>query len=124
MALHNKLGQDGERFATEFLIKQGLTVRETNWRMGHLEVDVIAQSPGTLHIVEVKTRTSDEEVDPLQSITKRKITNLVNAARAYVEQNNLLLDVQFDVMLVIGSPADFDYHYIANAFYPPLKSYR
>ena len=87
MAQDNKLGKDGEQAAREFLISKGYTVRETNWRMGHLEIDIIAQEPAacSLHIVEVKTRSSDDAYDPMESITRAKIRNLVNAANGYIE---------------------------------------
>ena len=45
MAQFNKLGQQGEQTACEFLIAKGYTVRETNWRLGHLEIDIVAQEP-------------------------------------------------------------------------------
>jgi putative endonuclease len=121
MAIHNTLGAEGERIAQEFLIKQGMIIRETNWRIGHLEIDIIAETPGRLHIVEVKSRTSDEKFDPLLSITPKKIRNLVAAANAYLNYTKLDIDVQFDVMLIIGSE---NIEFIPDAFYPPLKTYR
>ena len=73
MAQHNIVGKEGEQIACEYLIAQGLTIRETNWRMDRLEIDIVAHKPGddTLHIVEVKTRTSDEYFDPMMAITPR-----------------------------------------------------
>ena len=87
MAQHNKLGKEGEQAACEFLIARGYTVRETNWRMGKLEIDIVAQEPGAnrLHIVEVKTRSSIEHFDPMESITRAKIRNLVAAANGYIQ---------------------------------------
>ena len=60
MAWHNQIGREGEQAAYEFLISKGYTVRETNWRMGHLEIDIVAHEPALnrLHIVEVKTRNT------------------------------------------------------------------
>ncbi|MBO4814610.1 MAG: hypothetical protein J5523_06600 [Muribaculaceae bacterium] len=34
MAIINGRGAEGERMAQEFLIKQGMIIRETNWRIG------------------------------------------------------------------------------------------
>ena len=62
MAQHNKLGEDGERAAREFLIsKEATPCAETNWRMGHLEIDIaqLGAAACCLHIIEVKTRASD-----------------------------------------------------------------
>ena len=84
-AEHIQLGKAGEQEAVAFLIKQGLTIRETNWRMGKLEVDIIAQGPGMLmHIVEVKTRRSDQHFDPMRAITRAKRQHMVNSANAYI----------------------------------------
>ena len=127
MAKHNKLGKDGERAACDFLITQGFIVRDTNWRLGHLEIDIVAQDPDSncLHIIEVKTRTSDEEFDPMESITKAKIRNLVNAANGYIELFSLPMSVQFDVMIIVGTATDgFDIRYYPDVFDPPLRTCR
>lgn len=117
----NNRGAEGEKIAQEFLIKQGMIIRETNWRFNHLEIDIIAETPGRLHIVEVKSRKSDELFDPLLSINAKKQRNLINAARVYVNYYKLNIDVQFDVILVIAGER---IEYIPDAFFPPLKTYR
>jgi len=124
MALHNQLGAAGEQAARDFLIQKGYTIRETNWRMQHLEIDIVAEEPSKcLHIVEVKTRKS-AIIDPMRAITMSKKRNLVAAANAYVRYMRLPLPVKFDVMILIGNEQHFDIHYIPNAFYPPVKTYR
>lgn len=126
MAQHNKLGQEGEQAAREFLIAKGYTVRETNWRLGRLEIDIVAQEPGAnrLHIIEVKTRSDAERFDPMESITPAKIRNLVNAANGYINHYQLRMSIQFDVMALEGQSPDFTIHYIPNAFQPPLRTLR
>ncbi len=126
MAKHNTLGKAGETAACEFLIGKGYTVRETNWRLGHLEIDIVAQEPGAnrLHIIEVKTRANDTHFDPMEAITKSKIRNLVNAANGYLSLHRLPMSIQYDVMIIIGSAPDFDIRYYPNAFQPPLRSIR
>ena len=74
--------------------------------------------------VEVKTRTSDLHFDPMQAITKAKIRNLVNAANGYISYYNLPMYVQYDVMILIGNPPDFDIRFFPNAFQPPLRTFR
>lgn len=124
MARHNLLGKAGELAATEYLIRQGMTIRETNWRFGHLEVDIIAETQGKLHVVEVKTRNAPGAFDPLDSIDAKKIRNLVNAANIYVRYNRLRLEVQFDVMIIYGHDGQFEINYMPKAFTAPLKTYR
>lgn len=127
MAQHNKLGKEGEQAACDFLISKGYTVRETNWRLGHLEIDIVAHEPAAnrLHIVEVKTRAGDvAHYDPMQSITPKKIRNLVNAANGYISLYRLPMAVQYDVMIIVGSHPDFEIQFIPNAFQPPLRTIR
>lgn len=124
MAQHNKLGQAGEQAACEFLIARGYTVRETNWRLGKLEIDIIAQEPAAnrLHIVEVKTRASIEHFDPMESINRAKIRHLVAAANGYIQYYRLRMSIQYDVMILEGKGCDFRIHFIPNAFQPPLRT--
>lgn len=124
MAKQNKLGRFGEDATRDYLISHGYIVRETNWRLGHLEIDIVAQEPGTdcLHIIEVKTRANDEDYDPMESITRAKIRNMVNAANGYIEHYQLHMSVQFDVMIIVGSPQDFDIRFYPDAFEPPLMT--
>jgi putative endonuclease len=127
MARHNKLGKEGEQAACEFLIGRGYTVRETNWRLGHLEIDIVAHEPAAnlLHIVEVKTRSGDtDHYDPMESITPKKIRNLVAAANGYIEFHRLAMSVQYDVMIITGNMQDFHIQYIPDAFQPPLRTMR
>ena len=126
MATHNTLGSQGEQLACEFLIKQGFIVREMNWRLNHLEIDIVAQRPGEnlLHIVEVKTRTSDEHYDPMSAINRKKILNLVNAANGYVHHYQLRMGIQYDVILIVGRPENAKITYIPRAVQPPLRTYR
>lgn len=127
MARSSQLGKEGEQAACEFLISKGYTVRETNWRMGHLEIDIVAHDPAAnrLHIVEVKTRTvNDPRYDPMQTINAKKIRNLVNAANGYINFYRLPMTVQYDVMIIFGKWPDFQIQFIPNAFQPPLRRLR
>ena len=126
MARHNALGQAGEQAARDFLIARGYTVRETNWRIGKFEIDIVAQEPAAnrLHIIEVKTRSSIGHYDPMEAITPAKIRRLVNAANGYIQLYQLRLSVQYDVMIIEGQAPDFTIHFIPNAFQPPLRTVR
>lgn len=125
MAEHNLLGKAGEQEAMAFLVRQGFTVRETNWRMGKFEIDIIAQEPGmVLHIVEVKTRGSDEHFDPMRAITAAKKRNMISSAKAYLNYYQLQCEIQYDVIILIGSPGNFRLEYYPDIFLPKLKTYR
>ena len=103
-----------------------MIIREQNWRFNHLEIDIIAEEPGKgiLHIVEVKTRTSDEHFNPVESITSKKRSNLINAANGYIHFYKLRLGVQFDIITIIGQIDNFKINYLPMAFQPRLRTYR
>lgn len=124
MAWHNDLGKIGERLACEYLIKQGYIVRETNWRLGKLEIDIVAEKDCRLVIVEVKTRANREFADPSETITTDKVSYLIRAAKAYMGLNPHFNEVQFDVITIIGdNPESMEIDHLPDAFTPPLRTY-
>ncbi|MBR6249090.1 MAG: YraN family protein [Muribaculaceae bacterium] len=126
MARHNIFGHIGEQAARDFLITRGLIVREQNWKLNHLEIDIVAEEPekSLLHIVEVKTRSNVGPYDPLKAIDAKKQRNLINAANGYIKHYKLNMGVQFDVMIITGNVDDLKIEYIPRAFYPRLRTYR
>lgn len=118
-----ELGNWGEQLVIDKLTAEGWQIREHQWRFEHYEIDIVAQKDDVLAIVEVKTRT-DRESDPLEAITPRKKANMVAAARAYLATCECPFQVQFDVVGINGtSYDDYTMEYIADAFYPSVKTY-
>lgn len=124
MARHNDIGKWGEQMAVDRLTTEGWAIRERNWRMGHLEVDIIAQKDGTLVFAEVKTR-SELGIDPLEAVDRRKMAHMATSAAAYMAQKGLdIWNVRFDIFAVCGTPEDgYTLEHVADAFDPPRKYY-
>jgi len=112
-------GKNGEEQAAAFLKTQGYQILALNWRVKHLEVDIIAQDANELVMVEVKTRASDLFGSPESFVTKEKQRKLIKAAHEYILQHHLDLEVRFDIVSVITSGNKV--HHIKNAFYPGLR---
>lgn len=123
MAEHLSLGQWGEQVVVDHLIAEGYAIVERNWRLHHLEIDIIATRGNDVAFVEVKTRR-DDVVDPLSAITPTKIRHMVAAANAYLQRVRLPLRPRFDVAAVTGDPHSHSLRYVEDAFLPPLRSYR
>lgn len=83
MLISNPTAKKGEGLAAAYLAKHGYKIIERNFRKGYGEIDIIAIKDNTLIFVEVKTRTSFEFGEPLESITYSKLKTLVNTARFY-----------------------------------------
>ncbi len=118
MALHNKLGAEGEAYACNYIEMQGYVILHRNWRFQHREIDIVATHEGQLVIIEVKTRTNDDWENPRDAITNQKIRLLADAAEAYIYQYNRHEEVRFDVLTLITRPRGFEVELIPEAFHP------
>lgn len=82
---HKKqLGNAGESFAETFLINQGFSVVEKNWRCRGGEIDLIVSERDALHFVEVKTRTDNRFGSPILAINYAKQRKLRRLAEIYL----------------------------------------
>ena len=117
MAEHNDLGKLGEELAVEFLQKNGYEILETNWTFQKAEVDIIAQKGDLLAVIEVKTRSSLDFGLPQDFVKQKKIQLLVKAINEYVIQNELEIDVRFDIVAIHKEDNNFIIDHIEDAFY-------
>lgn len=120
MAKHNEFGIISEDYAAAYLMARGYTIRERNWRIGHKEVDIIAQKNGVIAFIEVKARKNDYFGDVADTVTDKKIRNLVQAANAYVHYHRINFPVRFDIITITGEPGCHSIEHIKDAFHPPL----
>jgi len=120
MATHNALGKAGEDAATEYLKQNGYTIRDRNWRKNRLELDIVAAKDGELIIIEVKTRSNTEYIEPQEAVDWQKIRHIVVAADAYIKHFCLDAPVRFDIITAVGEPERFRIEHIKDAFYPPM----
>lgn len=121
MAQHNQLGKRGEEVAENYLIHKGYHILERNWRSGKLELDLIADTPDNLVVIEVKTRRNSFFGNPEDAITKDKIRRIVKATQDYIKKHNVRLPVRFDIITILGAQAPYHVEHYPNAFYPPIS---
>ncbi|MCX6209605.1 MAG: YraN family protein [Bacteroidetes bacterium] len=94
------VGNKGENVATEYLLQNGYTIIERNWRYKHWEIDIICSRNKKLHFVEVKTRTNKKFGNPEESINESKMNALKKGAEMYLLQNEQWTLIQFDVVAI------------------------
>lgn len=126
MALHNDIGKLGEDIAANLLVQKGLKIRERNWRLGHLEMDIIAEDKHTIVFAEVKTRTTlFGDKTPAAYVDEAKKRHIVAAANAYVKHHRIEKAVRFDIIGILLHPNTLEVlelsHY-ENAFLPPVRT--
>ncbi len=126
MAEHNIIGQLGETIAADTLCKKGFRVLETNWRYGHLEMDIIAANRTVIAFVEVKTRTSmfgDKRPEEYVDLGKKK--RMTAAANAYIRRNRIELAPRFDIIGILIDARTHEVqsiNHIEGAFHPPMRT--
>ena len=122
----NPIGIIGEAEATKILEKKGFRVIEHNWRMGHLEVDLIAESRKEIVFVEVKARTSTfGDKLPEEYVDSDKKRRMIAAANAYIKHYNVDKRPRFDIIgiLVDADTKEVTYRgHMEDAFQPSVKT--
>jgi putative endonuclease len=88
-----KLGERGETIAVEFLLRQGIKIVMTNFKVpiGRNrrgvqvtgEIDIIAIENETIVFVEVKARSSDSFATPETAVDLRKQRQIIRTAKRY-----------------------------------------
>ena len=100
-----QIGNFGERIAVRYLRLHGYTVKERNWRSGHMEIDIIAANFSTVAFVEVKTRTYSKESletapPPGNAVKSEKQRLTRKAAKHYLWQHPTKKHPRMDVIEV------------------------
>ena len=126
MFVTDPIGIIGEAEATKMLESKGLTVLEHNWRMGHLEVDLIAESRKEIVFVEVKARTSTfGDRMPEENVDEIKRKRMASAANAYIKYRKIDKLPRFDIIGILVHPESGEVTYrnhMENAFQPQAKT--
>ncbi|MEN8858075.1 MAG: YraN family protein [Flavobacteriaceae bacterium] len=117
MAKHYELGKKGEQLAVNYLIDNGYKIVAKNWRFQKSEIDIIAQKENTLASIEVKTRSTNEFGNPQDFVNAKKIKLLVMAMNEYVIQNNLDVDVRFDIIAITKKTEGLEIEHLEDAFF-------
>ena len=123
MAEHNDLGKWGEDEAVLYLEDEGYTIVDRDWRLGRRDLDILAFSPdgNTLVVVEVKTRTGEDFLQPEEAVTRGKMRNLAIAANAYVKERQVDKELRFDVISIVGCNHQVkSLQHLKDAFNPML----
>lgn len=96
------LGYFGEDLASRYLNQRGYQIIAHNYRLGHLELDLIAVKNERLTILEIKTRLQENLIINDSLVSRQQIINLKKAAKIYAANLKIDFDlIHFDLMLII-----------------------
>ncbi len=94
-------GREAEALAATFLEAHGLEILARNHAVRQGEVDLVAREGEVLCFVEVRSRTSDAQGGPEETVTTAKARRVVAAATDWAARNGGLdRDIRFDVVAV------------------------
>ena len=120
------IGIIGEEEATKMLEKKGYQVIEHNWRMGHLEIDLIAENKKEIVFAEVKARTTlYGNIRPEEYVDENKKRRMIAAGNAYIKYRKTDKSLRFDIIGILVNPQTQEITYrchMENAFIPTMKS--
>ena len=113
-------GEYCEQLAADYFLKEGYVIRERNWRMGKLEIDLILEKDRTIIFVEVKARDGNN-ADPIDAVDFKKRRRTINAADVYMGRLNILYQYRFDIYAVKGNKDKYETFHLADAFIPEVN---
>lgn len=112
------LGKQGEDIACKFLMNKNFIILSRNFRAGKLELDIVAEKNNQLVVIEVKTRSYADIGEPWRAVTKHKQKQIIKAANAFIQKNNIHLETRFDIVSIIHNQFKTEIEHIEEAFYP------
>lgn len=119
------LGKWGEEAAAQYLAAREYHLLARNWRVGRLEIDLVADDYGEVVFVEVKTRTHASPGEALEAVGREKRENMLRAASAFMAYYHLDRPFRFDIVTLTGTGGPdfridhhkrvFDWHAVRGA---------
>ncbi|SCZ04642.1 putative endonuclease [Paenibacillus polysaccharolyticus] len=96
-------GKIGEEEACRWLVNQGYSILQRNWRCRSGEVDIIAVREDLLIFVEVRSRSSNSGFGtPQESVDQRKMQQVRSTAGVYIQMSGEhTRQIRFDVIAVM-----------------------
>ncbi len=114
-----QLGSVWEKKAVEYLVQNGCTIIDANYRCRLGEIDIIMQDGGTTCFVEVKYRTSGQYGSAIEAVNHNKRQRIRKAAVYYLTERLHTENIacRFDVLgFDTDELGNVNITYIKNAF--------
>ncbi len=100
--MYSFLGQLGENKACEFLIRNGFSILDRNFRTRYGEIDIICKEGVQYVFVEVKTRSSILSGYPYEAVTLTKQAKIIKCGLFYLKSHQLPIEnIRVDVISIV-----------------------
>ena len=102
------LGRKAEKLTCHYLRRSGCRIIRKNYVTPFGEADIVARTKdGTYCFVEVKARTGDPLVSPLEAVTPEKRERYRMIAKCFCAQQRREVPVRFDVAAVLNGKLEY-----------------
>lgn len=116
-------GALAESIAVAYLVKNGYTIRARNLRLGNIELDIIAEIPGSIVFIEVKARKGDFQ-NAVEAVDAKKRSKMIKGADIYLRNLDRDYAYRFDIIAVTGEPDNYNIEHLPDAFIPTVSRMR
>ncbi len=112
-----KTGKKGEKIACNYLIKNGYSILQKNFKNNIGEIDIIAKYGSIIVFVEVKSRNNTTYGYAYEAVTYNKRRKIIKTAKSYIRFNKIdNTQFRFDIIEVYFNKKKKINH-IENAFW-------
>lgn len=112
-------GKIGEAYTVKHLRKKRYKILEKNMRNSYGEIDIIASNKEYIIFVEVKSRSTENEIRPSYAVDLKKQKRIMAAAHGYIKEHSIKKQPRFDVAEVYLDnikSKPYKINYIENAY--------
>ena len=111
----HRLGLAAEEQAIRYLQSRGWEILNHRFRIGRIELDLVARRGRLVVFFEVKARRGTAFGSPLEAVTGAKRREIVKAARVWMDRHGQRADVyRFDCIAIVGNNLE----HVEDAFRP------
>ncbi len=115
-------GRHGEDIACRLLEDKGHMILERNFRVGHLEIDIISTAADGIHFVEVKARRESIQAPPQDNVDRAKQRRIASAAKGFLRSRRGMAfncsECHFDIVAVTFTETTTQVEYFYDAYIP------
>ena len=110
-------GQRAQKLAEKFLKKKGLRILARNINTGPAEIDLVARHRREVVFIEVRSRWSDSDARPEETVNRTKQQRLIRGAQAFLKSRRWEdRPVRFDVVAIDAFVSPPVIRHIPDAF--------
>ncbi len=95
------LGKFAEDMAATVLKDFGYKIIARNFYIGHSDIDIIAEIDNVIAFIEVRSKTSDENGTPEETLTPKKIRQMKKTAGLYLEKYQIQKEARLEAVCIL-----------------------